>query len=339
MAASSLIFALILAGAPESDAQTFAEAQTLAADGQWKQAARLLTPLVDPDTAAADPLVLLTRAVLEAGDVRRARLLSERGLLRYPDDVRFRRLDLAVLVARRQWSEAAAAAKSVIADDPTDPIAWRQWAAAALEGSGDAERRAVLEAAHLAVPDDRLLFEKHVRAQFLAEHFETAVDLIRDALTHPELSKDPKFIRLAVRVAEAAGDPTLARRWLDNVPPAERDRSLSLLEARIALAEDDPRAAERAFERLISRGEASPAVLLRAGQLAEDRGAWARAEALYAQAAEGRDESARIARLYWARFLVKIGQRPRAERVLRAYLAEHPADEYARQLFRVVREP
>ena len=337
--AASLVLLIALAGQPTpvDQAAELARARTLALDGKWAAAARALTPLVDPDAADASRLALLTRAVLESGDLRRARLLSEKGLLRFPSDLRFRRLDLAVLIERQHWSEAAAAARSILAEKPADAVAWRQLAAATLAMDDDVAKRTVLEAAHLAVPDDPVLFDKHVRAQFLAEHYETAHQLVKTALTRGSLADDPRFVQLAVRVAEAASDPKLARRWLAKIPAADRDTTLSLLEARIALQDGDSKTAEAALGRLIERGGATPSVLVRAGKLAEDRGAFGRAEALYAQAAEGDGDAARIARLFRVRFLVKVGNRARAEQLLRAYLVEHPADAYARQLLQVIR--
>lgn len=341
MAAAPLALILLLAGQAESSeaehdpVALFEQGRKLAVEGQWTEAARVLTPLVDPEQAPADAVVLLTRAVYESGDLRRARLLAERGVLRFPEDRRFRRLDLAVLIARQSWPEAALAAKSILAKDPTDALAWRQLAAATLALPDEAERRAVLEAAYLANPEAPDLFERHLRAQLMAGHLATAASLAQAALTHPKLTADPRFVRLAVRAAEAAQNPKLARHWLAQIPPAERDTSLSLLEARIALAEDDPKAAEAALSRLIARGTADAAILIRAGDLAEKRGDFGRAEALYAQAAEGDSDAARIARLTWARLLAKIGNRTRAERILRVYLAEHPEDAYARQLLRI----
>ena len=336
MAAPQIALILLLTAAPEVPSVDATErARSFAREGRWAEAARTLSA-VDASTAPADVLVLLTRAVLESGDLRRARLLGERGLLRFPDDIRFRRLDLAVLIERRQWSEAAAAARSILSKQPEDPIAWRQLAAATIAGDDEAQQRAVLEAAHLAAPDDPVLFEKHVRAQFLAQHLETAVALAEDALKRPTLADNRAFIRLAVRVAEAAGRRTLARQWLKRIPPAARDTPLTLLEARLAMADDDPKAAEAAFRRLIDKGEASPSVLIRAGQMAEDRQDWGRAETLYAQAAEGDGPSAPLAQLFRARLLAKIGDRTRAARLLRTYLTERPADAYARQLLGVI---
>ena len=342
MAATELILTLTLAVAQPAPAapaapETLERARKLAVDGRWSESAALLSPVVNADSAPANLLALLTRAVLESGDLRRARLLSERGLLRFPDDLRFRRLDLAVLVERRQWNEAAAAAKSILAEQPDDAVAWRQLAAATLADGDDDDKRVVLEAAHLALPDDPLIFEKHVRAQFLAGHLDLARVLAERALGIAALRDDERFVRLAVRVAEAARAASLAKRWLDRIPPARRDTPLTLLEARLALADDDAKTAEAALGRLIDRGDASPSVLVRAGQLAEARGALGRAEALYAQAAEGQGDQARIARLFRARFVAKLGDRTRAEQILRTYLAEYPADAYARQLLRVIR--
>lgn len=331
-----LVAGLLFAADGEMVDSPLERGQALAAEGRWAEAARTLTPVVDPETASAGALALLTRVSLEAGDVRRARLLAERGLLRFPEDLRFRKLDLAVLVARRDWREARAAARSVLAVDPADPLAWRQLAAASLEleASPGPEARAALEAAHLANPEDREIFTRHLRAQLAADHTEAAADLAREGL---RLAPSPDLVELGVRAAEAVKDAELARAWLGRVPPSERSTRLTLLEARVALAAGDPSAAEAALRRLIDRGEADPAVLVRAGKLAEDRGAFGRAEALYVQAAEGEGEAARVARLTLARLLAKIENHARARVVLEAYLAEHPSDAYARQLLRLVK--
>lgn len=333
----TLLAGQLSGGGVEVDAAVIERGRALAAEGRWAEAAAALSPVVDPERGPADLFALYTRAVLEAGDLRRARLLSERGLLRFPDDLRFRRLDLAVLVAREEWREAAAAARSVLARAPEDTLAWRQLAAALLETPDESpsEARAALEAAWLAQPSDRVLFERHLRAQLLAGHVGTARDLAKAVIADPDASLE--LLTLAVRSAEAAEDLALARRGIERVPPQERNLQLSLLEARVALASEDPEAAEAAFDRLIARGEATPAVLLRAARLAEERGALGRAEALYAQAAEGKGDAGRIARLSFARFLAKIRSYARAEVILRAYLAEHPDDAYARQLLQVLK--
>lgn len=330
-----LVLALAL-GAPEPG--PLEEGRSLAEAGRWEEAAAVLTPAVAPEAAPAGALALLTRVVLEAGDLRRARLLAERGLLRFPNDLRFRRLDLAVLVARRDWQEAAAAARSVLVRDPSDALAWRQLAAAEIErrGDGTADARAALEAAWLLRPDDPELLLLHLRAQLEAGHAEVAAGLAREALERSDLASRPDLVELGVRAAEAAGDPGLAERWLARIPPGDRSTRLTLLEARIALASEDPARAEASLGRLVARGDASPAVLVRAGELAEARGDLGRAEALYAQAAEGEGEASRVAALTLARFLAKIGNAGRAREILETYLAERPGDAYARQLLRVV---
>mgnify|MGYP006289566559 CR=1 FL=1 len=337
MLALSILLLVAAPGAPGDAASALARGRELAQDGRWAEAVEILGPHVDADAAPADALVLLTRAVLEDGDLRRARLLAERGLLRFPEDLRFRRLDLAVLVERRDFGEAAGAARAVLARAPADRIAWRQLAAAALASDDEARQRAALEAAWLVDPDDDALFERHLRAQLAADHLETARALAADALERPLPDPPERLVGLAARAAEAAGDPELARRWLARIPADDRSRTLTLLEARIALASDDDRAAEAALARLVDRGEADPAVLVRAGRLAEARGALGRAEALYRRAARGEGDSARLAVLMRARLLAKRGARSSAETLLRTYLAEHPDDRYARQLLRVLR--
>lgn len=320
--------------APRLTAARLGQARALGAIGRWAQVTELLSPWVEAETSPAAALGLLGRAALETGDLRRASLLAERGILRFPEVLAFRRLDTAVLLERHDWRRAGEAAQSVLARAPLDAVAWSQLAAAQRKLADETERRAALEAAHLSDPSDDSVFARHLQAQFDAGHHPEAVRLVRIALDRPALRRDGAFVELAVRTAEAAEVPELGRRWLSLVPPSARSRILTLLEARLALATNNTRAARTALERLIKNGETSAAVFVRAGKLAEDDGRLTEAEGLYAQASTMEGEAARYAELALARLYLRTKQRERAEDTLQRYLANHPDDRYARQLLR-----
>jgi tetratricopeptide (TPR) repeat protein len=103
---------------------------------RWAAAIDILRTFVDVDTSRAGELGLYARAAFEKGDLRLANVLVERGLIRFPTNLPLRRLDAALLLQRQAYGEAMEAALSVLAQAPSDALAWRQLAAAADQVDG-----------------------------------------------------------------------------------------------------------------------------------------------------------------------------------------------------------
>jgi tetratricopeptide (TPR) repeat protein len=141
---------------PALDQATTGLARSRGAREDWAGVIEVLRGEVDPETSDAPELGLYARAAFERGDLRLAALLAERGVMRFPEDVPLRRLDVAILLEREDWDEAAEAALGLLAREPDDPLLWRQLAAAT-ERSDSVLSVAALEAASLAsLDDDRL---------------------------------------------------------------------------------------------------------------------------------------------------------------------------------------
>ncbi|MGF1508226.1 MAG: tetratricopeptide repeat protein [Myxococcota bacterium] len=131
-------------------------ARTRAAQDDWPGVIAALKDVVDVQRSSAPEIGLYARAAFEEGDLRLASVLVERGMLRFPDDVALRRLDIATLLKREAWGEASEAALGLLATNPDDALLWRQLAAAT-ERSDSALSMAALEAATLAAPEDARL--------------------------------------------------------------------------------------------------------------------------------------------------------------------------------------
>lgn len=310
-------------------------ARALVDRAAWREAAQVLGQVVRVDEASAPELGLYARVAYELRDLRLASLLVERGILRFPADETFRRLDVAILLERGDLDEAYEAAWSFLTKNPQDALAWRQLAVVT-ERSKDTELRlATLEAAMLANDSDRRLRRSHMMAQFEAGHTGPALEMVDEMIARSGVT-DVSLIELGVRIADDAGEIAKARKWLAKVPAGQRTEALHLLDARMAVRSGEPGAASVALDRLIAAGKASATVFLWAGQLAEQTRDTARAEALYHQASDQAGPSGRLAVLYLARLLHKIDQPNRATQLLATYLAEHPDDTPARSLLAVI---
>ena len=307
--------------------------RTLVERGSYRDAIDVLAGVVDPSGATAPELGLYARAAFEGRDLRLASVLVERGIVRFPRDRSFRRLDVATLLERGAWDEAREAALALLALDPGDRIAWRQLAAGSREAD-ESSRLAAIEAAMLANDQDRDLRRRHALAQLEAGHTKAALASADKLLAVKR--PGPELVELGVRIAEAAGETKRARTWLARVSASRRTKALHLLAARLAIREGKPEAAGAALDRVIASGQASASVLLWAGHIADRADDHAKAEALYQQAIALSGPSADLARLHHARLLHRIGQPDRARRVLESYLARRPDDEPARKLLQII---
>lgn len=320
---------------PELRAARVGLARALVAQRSWNEAAEVLGALVDVEKGTAPELGLYARVAFERGDLRLASLLVERGMVRFPNDRGFRRLDVALALERGDWTTAREAARALLAQNPGDGRVWRQLAAAVERvEADDLVRLATLEAAALANPGDAGLTRRHALAQLEAGHAMAALAVLEPRIeARPQ---DAELLELGARIADAAGVPERARGWLARVPEDARSEAMRLLEARLALDAGEDAAARRALEALIRSGRASSQVYLWAGQLAERAGDFVEAEAAYGQAASAKDPAGQTATLYLASLLSRRAQPERAREILTVYLAAHPEDRAARALLEVI---
>ena len=140
---------------PELKQARMGLARSQAAQEDWEGVLKTLRGEVALDDSDAGLLGLYGRAAFESGDLRLAAVVSERGVVRFPDDIPLRRLDVAVLLQREDWEEAAQAALGLLSQRPNDPLLWRQLAAA-LERSDATLSTAALEAASMVADTDQL---------------------------------------------------------------------------------------------------------------------------------------------------------------------------------------
>jgi tetratricopeptide (TPR) repeat protein len=304
----------------------------------WSAARQLLAAHCDAN-ADDRALLLYAQAAWRTGDARLATVLTQQGLVRFPDQPGFRRLDLALLIQARRWAEAAAAARSALAIAPRQAELWRQLAYCEQEAGHPETAVAALEAAWL-VDQDPTTRRRLAEAQLALGQATAALPHFRALVgepARPESLADAGLMAVSARAAADGGEPALARAWLAAVPPPQRDRGMCLLTARLALQAGDAQAAEVALEPLLGQGEADPAVLRWAGNLAEKRGDAARAEALYRQAAGCDGAQARLATLNLAHLLHRDGRSEEALKLLAIHLDRHPDDAQARALWEVLR--
>ena len=320
----------------ESDLQSakLGLAQVLVDQSKWLPASEILGQIVNIDKGTAAELGLYARVAYEIRDMRLASLLVERAIIRFPQDTKFRRLDIALLMDRGETKSAYEAAKALLAKNPQDKRVWKQLAAIT-EGDEKPHRHlAVLEAALLINEDDLALRKRYAMAQYQAGHYDEALSVVSKLIQRSK--QNITLVQLGVRIAEESDQDELARKWLTTVDVKKRTKTLTLLEARLAIKSGQKKQAREALDRLIRAGEATPNVLLWAGQLAEQTGAMAKAESLYQQASHMSGSAGRLAVLHLARLLHRMNQIERASQLLSTYVAKHPDDEPARELLAVI---
>jgi predicted Zn-dependent protease len=309
-------------------------AQVLVDQRKWTAASKILGEVVNLDKGTSAEIGLYARVAYELKDLRLASLLVERAIIRFPQDTSFRRLDIALLMERGETKEAYEAAKALLAKRPNDKRAWKQLAAITESDAQPHRHLAALEAALLVNENDLNLQKRYAMAQYQAGHYDEALSTV--AGLNKSSKRDLGLVQLGVRIAEESDQDQLAQKWLNKVPERKRTKTLTLLEARLAIKSGQKKKARSALDRLIKAGAATPNVLLWAGQLAEQTGAFAKAESLYQQASHMTGSSGRLAVLHLARLLHRINQIERASQLLSTYLAKHPDDEPARELLAVI---
>ena len=308
----------------------------LAADrGDWAAASRELGVGLDWINATSSELQFAAQVAVQAGDWRAAHVIVNQGILRYPAEPSFRRLELASLVRGGRAEEARQALRALLTTEPTNAEWWRQLAWAAHEVRDESQALAALELALLVKPEDFQARRTLATAQ-MAQHLpQAALATVRPLLGNPprdDAVRDGSLMEFAVRVAAEAGETSLARSWLAALPPNQRTRGIRLLEAQLALKSQDSKAAVAALSALIELGEKDARVLTWAGQVAEQAGDTAGAEGFWTIAANTDQPDAATARLRLVNLYLRQKRIEEARTLLAIHRSRNPADAEARAL-------
>ncbi len=310
-------------------------AQCAAAREDWTTACREAAAGIDQATAGKTEVTFLAHAALRAEDWRLATIAVQQGILRFPDDLTLRRIELAVLMNAGRGEDVRQAVLALLAKDVNDAELWRQLAWAAQDTHRDDESLAALEAAVLLKPDDRALRRALAEAQLARGLTHAALASVRPLIGQPPTAAvlaDAALMLTASRAAAECGELAQARAWLDAVPEKGRSRPLRLQAARLAVQANDGAAADTALTALIALGEHDAGVLAWAGSLAESRGDAARAEALYLKASGSDTPASSAASLRLVALYLTQERLDEARSTLAAHLAKRPDDQHARAL-------
>ena len=316
-------------------------AQVRVRQERWRDAADLLGKYLNANECPADLLLLYAQTARALQDSRLARLLVEKGIARFPSDVRFRRMDLALAVDEGDAEAVARAATYLLAASPGEADLWRHLAWARGEAGETAGRIAALEAAVLCDGSDLATRRALLAAELAEGNWPTVLARGRDLLAGPRAETavgDVDLMDVLIRAADAGEVDETLRAWLERVPAPKRTRAMRMAEARLALRKGERGKARDILKQLIEMGDAGPSVFLWAGHLAEQAGDAVEAATYYdhARSFEGRD--GRLATLYLARLHIREGRDAEAVRLLRAYLKARPEDAVARSLLALAEE-
>jgi len=314
-------------------------AQVRARQAQWAEAAELLGRFTSPEACGADLLLLYVQASRQLDDRRLGALLVRKGIVRFPRDVRFRRLDLAQCIDAADHAGAKQAAMHLLKANPAEADLWRHVASAEAGAQETVGETAAVEAGLLCDPSDLARHRRFLAAQLAAGNWPEVVthgrSLLRGPLGKAALA-DAGVMELLLTAADLGRDDETVAAWLERVGEKTHTRAMRLVAARLALRQGKTKDARRALGRLIDAGETDPAVYVWAGHLAETAKDWPEAETMYRHARTLEGRMARLATLYLARLYVHLDRRAEAGRLLRDYLDEHPEDAPARALLALV---
>jgi len=314
-------------------------AQVRGRQRKWPDAARLMGRYVRLDDCEADLLLLYAQIAAELHDSRLCRLLVRRGVSRFPADMRFRRLDLHLLLDDGDYRGAERVLRYLLAKAPTDASLWQQLAFVHGQLGSHAGRLAALEVALLCEPTSLALHRLLMAERLAAGDWLTAVRQGQELLRGPlakAASADGELMGLLIGAADMGEQDGLLAAWLARLGERHRGRAARIAAARLALRQGRATEARQSLGRLIAAGEADAAVFLWAGHLAERAEDWPAAVSLYAQARRLEGGNARLATLYLSRLHARRGRYREAIELLRGHLDAHPEDAPARALLSLV---
>ena len=329
-----------LAMDPELRAAGISLAEVYARQEDWPKAAELLGRHLDTDSCRADAMMLYAQVAQQNRDARLHRLLVRKGLVRFPGEARFRRLDLAALEDEGDYAQANQAAMDLLTATPADAGLWRHVAFTCERMGRDADCLSALEADLLCDPSDLDRHRRFLSGLLATGDWLTAVRHGQALLAGP-LAKTAAaaadVMDLLIQAADAGAKDGLLATWLALVPEGKRTRAMRIVAARRALRDGKTAQAREALGKLISAGETDASIFLWAGQLAEAAADRPAAKTLYEQARSRKGSGARLAGLYLARLHVANKEYEPARRLLEKHLNDHPEDAAARAMLSLAR--
>lgn len=316
-------------------------ARACIAQEKWEEARKWLGAALDIRTADADWLAAYASVAQRLSDDRLCRILVDAGIARFPDDLRFRRLDLSMLLDADS-PRATEAAMYLVKRRPDDTQAWGWLARAHRQADRPVESRAALRAQWMLSPDTdasaRLAYMQTCLADGdwlrVVEEGRAALADARDDQPGIDLA----LLEVFIAAAEQGGRDDLVTDWVHRVPQADRTPQILVAETRSAIRTGRDADALEALVRLIELGAADATAYMNAAQAAERLGRDEEAQVLYQEAEQMQGPAARLATLYRARLLARLGRLDEARAVLRAHLTEHPLQAEARALLRLLEE-
>ena len=314
-------------------------AQILGRQEKWSQAAKLLGRHAAPDACGADVLFLYAQVAHRMDDGRLCTLLTRKGIVRFPGDLRFRRLELALLADTSQHAAMQQSVMLLLRTAPADATLWQHLAYSCDRAGNSADALAALEALVLCRPADMDARQRLLAGHLAGGDWLAGVALGRSLLAGPYAklaAASTGVMDLLIRAADMGSRDDILSTWLARVGDESHTRAMRLAAAKLALRRSEPAQARAALDKLIGSGETDPAVFVWAGHLAQRARDYPRAEALYTQARRLKGDAARTATLYLARLYITLKRLDQAARLLGAYLASHPADSPARAMLALV---
>ncbi len=315
--------------------------QVYARQEKWKESSRILGQYLATDECSADMLFMYTQVSRRMDDNRLCRVLTDKGLIRFPQDGRFRRMDVNLLVEEGRYALAAESVRKLLKKSPADADLWGQLAYTQSQAGDEEGGLAALESALMCRPNDIDLHRRFLATQLAEGKWLAVVNHGKELLSGPLAGKsrtDAKIMELLIRAADRGEKDKILGNWLKLVDEKDRSRTIRIIEARLALRRGKTKDARKVLRKLIAQGQADADIFLWAGHLAERAEDWARAATLYDYARRSEGSAAQLATLYLARLRYNRGMYDRAVELLKAHLNEHPQDTTARSLLALARD-
>ncbi|MCJ8328988.1 MAG: tetratricopeptide repeat protein, partial [Lentisphaeria bacterium] len=270
-------------------------------ENKIKEALRLFGTFLNVDSCSQNFLLQYCLMALQNEDTRLLRLLTNKALVRFPDEMKFRQLDLSLLLQEKKWGTALPILKTRLNSDLSNKKFWKQFAWVHQQLDSD-EQLSVIEAAWYANPTDLQMTKQHLSQQMGAGHMHEAFNVAKQFLNTGKVKTDKLFLELAIRCAYETKHLTEAEKWLKKISENQRNANLYLMIARQAIASKEISKARAALDKVLAK-ELNPAIILWAASLAEQAKDTVRAEALYGQCISTKKKGSDLAKIYLARLL------------------------------------